>query len=199
VIALRRAHCGPYPKWSLAATSPPAAMSTSTTRAKPLRDAAMSAVNLQHSRLQHATACCRSCQFCPVVLVAGCHDVGARRDEQLDRACVAVVRRRDEHTTISGGVPRLRPVHGPYPWLVLAATSAPAAMSTSTTCVWPWYPAIMSAVTLQHSRLQHPTGACCRFVSVLPDVARGCQLLDVGAGRDEQLDHALVSITRCQH
>jgi hypothetical protein len=24
-------------------------------------------------------------------------------------------------------------------------------------------------------------------------------LLDVGAGRDEQLDHALVSITRCQH
>jgi hypothetical protein len=24
-------------------------------------------------------------------------------------------------------------------------------------------------------------------------------LLDVGAGRDEQLDHARVSITRCQH
>ena len=111
---------------------------------------------------------------------------------------MAVVRRSHEHTTISGGVPQLCPAHGPYPPSDLAAMSAPAAMSNSTTRAWPWHTAIVSAVTLQHSRLQHPT-ARCRFVSALPGVARGCQLLDVGAGRDEQLDHARVSITRCQH
>ena len=85
----------------------------------------------------------------------------------------------------------------PYPssLLVLAEISAPAAISNSTATAWPWPAATISAVDLQHSWLQHPT-ACSRFVSVLPVVGLGG---DVGAGRDEQLDHARVSMKCCKH
>ena len=84
---------------------------------------------------------------------AGCNEL-------LGLACVALKRSHDERSDPAeksvAGFSSVRPMqwaHDPYPLLLWASSLAPAAMSCSTTNVWPLNAAMMSAVTLPRSQL----------------------------------------------
>ena len=81
--------------------------------------------------------------------------------ELLGLACVALKRSHDERSDPAeksvAGFSSVRPMqwaHDPYPLLLWASSLAPAAMSCSTTIVWPFDAAKMSAVLLPRSQLQ---------------------------------------------
>ena len=87
----------------------------------------------------------------------------------------------------------MQPAQWPYPALPWTSSLAPAAMSCSTTGVWPFAAAEMSAVLLPSSQL---IGSGWRAdvaigTRAVPFVARD---VEVGAGGDEQLDNVDVAI-----
>ncbi len=85
---------------------------------------------------------------------------GAGGDELLDHERVAVRRGHDERSEpavkSAAGLNSVRPMQlsqGPYPCLSWTSSLAPAAMSCSTTGVWPFFAALMSAVLLPRRQL----------------------------------------------
>ena len=81
-------------------------------------------------------------------------------DELLDHACVALRRGRDERSgpaeksvAALNGVRPMQSAQRPYPSLFWISSLAPAAMSCSTTGVWLFDAAKMSAVSLPRSQL----------------------------------------------
>ncbi len=89
---------------------------------------------------------------------------GAGGVELLDHKRVALKRGPDERSVPNEksnpsavGSDSARPIYsaqGPYPLQFWASRAAPAAMSCSTTSVWPFIAAKMSAVYLPRSQLQ---------------------------------------------
>ena len=85
---------------------------------------------------------------------------GAGRDELLDHERVAPTRGRDERSVPAeksvaalNGVRPMLSAQRPYPSLSWTSSPAPAAMSCSTTGVWPHDAAKMSAVSLPRCQL----------------------------------------------
>ena len=103
--------------------------------------------------------------LCAPPVHVGRGDVGAGEDEGGSGIYSTAVRRQYERRAPAAARAALRRrlaiVLGArlYPLLAVAAISAPAAMSCSTTRACPLIAAPMSAVVLPRSRLVHPTGA----------------------------------------
>ena len=85
---------------------------------------------------------------------------GAGGDELLDHGRVALRRGQDERSAPAdksvatlNGVRPMQSAQRPYPSLSWTSRAAPAAMSCSTTSVWPFDAAQMRAVSLPRSQL----------------------------------------------
>ncbi len=154
---------GPYPSFCWTSRAAPAAMSCSTTSVWPVIAAKMSAVSLPRSQLQGRMRAADADATSALPFVVLDIECGAGGDELLDHQRVALRRGRDERSEpakklVAGlnknSVRQMQTPHGPYPLLFWISSPAPAAMSCSTTCVWPFTAAKMSAVSLPRSQLQ---------------------------------------------